>query len=150
VNAALGNVGSTLRVDQPIFLRAGNDRAFNNAMADMKAGSVGALVLVGTNPAYNRPGFAEAVAKATYSLSLCDRLDETASLTSAAAPVPHYLESWADYTPNTTDLAVAQPTIRPLFNSKAAVEVLGALTGEKQSAKDWVKNTVSGFGLFWL
>ena len=149
VNAALGNVGSTLRVDQPIYIRSGNDRAFNNVVADLKAGSVGALVIAGANPAYTRPGFAEAVSKAAYSLSLCDRLDETASLTSAAAPVPHYLESWADYAPNTTELAVAQPTIRPLFNSKSALEVLGGLTGEKQSAKDWVKATVAGYGLSW-
>ena len=149
LNAALGNLGNTLRVDQPIFIRSGNDRALANAMADMKAGSVGTLVLVGANPAYSRPGFADAMAKVDYSLSLTDRLDETASLCAAAAPVPHYLESWADFLPISTELAVSQPTIRPLFNSKPAIEVLGSLVGETKSAKDWVKATVSAKGLSW-
>ncbi len=149
VNAALGNLGTTLRVDQPIFIRSGNDRSLANTMADMKAGSVGTMVLVGANPAYVRPGFAEAMAKVDYSLSLTDRLDETASLCGAAAPVPHYLESWADFMPISTELAVSQPTIRPLFNSKPAIEVLGSLVGETKSAKDWVKATVAAKGLSW-
>ncbi|MEJ6499376.1 MAG: TAT-variant-translocated molybdopterin oxidoreductase [Cryomorphaceae bacterium] len=149
INSALGNIGSTLRPDLPVFICSGNDNVMANAMADMAEGSVGALVLVGVNPAYNRVGFAEALGKVAYSLSLCDRLDETASLTSAAAPIPHYLEAWADFTPTISELALAQPTIRPLFNSKSALEVLGALTGNTQSAKDWIKGTVAGFGLSW-
>ena len=149
LNAALNNVGSTVRVDQPIYIRSGNDRAFDNAMADMSANAVGVVVLVGANPGYSRPGFPEAMAKVEYSLSLCDRLDETAALCAAAAPVPHYLESWADYMPTASDLAIAQPTIRPLFNSKPAIEVLGSLIGEAQSSKDWVKSTVSAKGLSW-
>ena len=149
LNAALNNMGRTVRVDQPIFIRSGNDRALVNAMADMTADAVGAVVFVGSNPVYSRPGFADAMAKVEYSLSLCDRLDETAALCSAAAPVPHYLESWADFMPTASELAVAQPTIRPLFNSKPAIEVLASLVGDAQSSKDWVKSTVALNGLSW-
>ena len=149
INASLGNIGTTLRVDEPIFLRSGNDRALENTLADMHSGAVGAMVIVGANPAYNRPGFGDALSKVPYSLNLCDRMDETALLTSAAAPVPHFLEAWSDYTPNSNELSIGQPTIQPLFNSKPAIEVLGSLTGEAKSSKDWVKETVVGFGLSW-
>jgi molybdopterin-containing oxidoreductase family iron-sulfur binding subunit len=119
----------------------------SNLAADLKAGRVGALVVWGANPAYAAPGFADLIKKATFSLALTDRLDETASLCTYAAPVPHYLESWNDYTPVAGHYAVAQPTIAPLFDSKPAQEVLMSLLGDATSYKDVVRSAVAARGL---
>ncbi|CAI8320596.1 MAG: Menaquinone reductase, iron-sulfur cluster-binding subunit [Owenweeksia sp. TMED14] len=149
LNAALKNFGSTIRPDRPIYTQSGSDLAFDNAMADMNQGQVGVLVIAGPNPVYNRIGFDLALNNVEYSLSLTDRLDETATLTDAAAPVPHYLESWADFAPTNIDFSVSQPVIRPLFNSKPVIEVLSELVGIKKSSKDLVKESVISQGLNW-
>jgi|TARA_B110000858_G_scaffold132669_1_gene150931 molybdopterin-containing oxidoreductase family iron-sulfur binding subunit len=149
LNAALKNIGTTIRPDKPVYLRSGNDRAFENAISDMNAGSVGTLIIAGPNPVYNRVGFDSALKNVNYSLSLNDRFDETAGATTSAAPVPHYLESWADYVPTNLDFSVSQPVIRPLFNSKPTIEVLSELLGKNKSAKDLVKESVLAQGLNW-
>ena len=130
-------------------MRRGDDKAFDNLVKSLNQGQVGTLVVAGANPAYSRVGFGDAMTKAKFSLALCDRLDETASIADAAAPGPHYLEAWGDYMPVRGELSVAQPTIRPLFDSKPAVEVLGALVGMTESSQDMVKATLSSYGLSW-
>jgi len=146
--AAALNAGSDV-VSGSHNMRRGDDKAFANLVSALNQGQVGALVVAGTNPAYSRAGFSEAMAKADYSLALCDRLDETASLASAAGPVPHYLEAWGDYMAVSGELSVAQPTIRPLFDSKPAVEVLGALAGMTEDSQGMVKATLAEAGLSW-
>ena len=47
LNAALNNIGSTLRPDKPIYLKSGNDKSMDNAISDMKEGMVGALIIAG-------------------------------------------------------------------------------------------------------
>jgi molybdopterin-containing oxidoreductase family iron-sulfur binding subunit len=147
INAALSNIGTTVQAGKSVYVAQGNDRSLSNLAADLKAGRVGALVVWGANPAYAAPGFADLIKKATFSLALTDRLDETASLCTYAAPVPHYLESWNDYTPVAGHYAVAQPTIAPLFDSKPAQEVLMSLLGDATSYKDVVRSAVAARGL---
>lgn len=149
INAALGNMGTTVRPDRAVYILQGNDRSFANTVADMNAGRVGVLVAWGVNPVYSAPhsGFAQGVKKVDFSLALTDRWDETASVCSLAAPVPHYLESWNDFMPVAGTLTVSQPTITPLFDSKPAQEVLLALIGESTSYKEFLKGNISERGL---
>jgi len=149
LNAALKNLGSTLRPDKPIYLKSGNDKSMDNAISDMKEGMVGALIIAGANPAYNRTGFESALKNVTFSIGLSERLDETASITKYAAPSPNFLESWADFAPTNRDFTVSQPVIRPLFNSKPVIEILSELLGQKRSSKDLVKESVLSLGLNW-
>jgi molybdopterin-containing oxidoreductase family iron-sulfur binding subunit len=148
--AAAINSGSNAITMKPSYLRSGSDEKINNLMQAMKDGHVGSLIITGCNPVYSRPGFADAMSHVDHSLALCDRLDETASLCSVAAPVPHYLESWADYQPVSGELAMSQPTIQPLFDSKPAIEVLAHAAGISSSAKELSEATVvNTYGLGW-
>lgn len=149
LNALVGAFGTTLRTDKPVYLRRGNEARVANLIADLNAKRVGALVVAGTNPVYFRPDFAKAIKGAKFSLSLTDRMDETAVMCSAAAPLPHYLEAWADFRPVAGEYTVAQPTIKNLFNSKSLLEVLGGLSGDARSAKDQVAAVASSLGLNW-
>ena len=147
INAALGNMGTTVQAGKSVYIAQGNDRALANLSADLQAGRVGALVVWGANPAYAAPGFADRIKKAAFSLALTDRMDETATLCTYAAPVPHYLESWNDYTPVAGMYAVSQPTIAPLFDSKPAQEVFMNLLGDATSYKDVVRGAIAARGL---
>ncbi len=149
LNALTGAFGTTLRTDKPVYIRRGNEARVANLVADLNAKRVGALLVAGTNPVYFRPDFEKAIKGAKFSMSLTDRMDETALLCSAAAPMPHYLEAWADYRPVAGEYTVAQPTIKNLFNSKSVLEVLGGLSGDARSAKDQVAALATSFGLNW-
>jgi molybdopterin-containing oxidoreductase family iron-sulfur binding subunit len=149
LNALTGAFGTTLRTDKPVYIRRGNEARVANLVADLNAKRVGALLVAGTNPVYFRPDFEKAIKGAKFSMSLTDRMDETAVLCSAAAPMPHYLEAWADYRPVAGEYTVAQPTIKNLFNSKSVLEVLGGLSGDARSAKDQVAALATSFGLNW-
>lgn len=149
LNALAGAFGTTLRTDKPVYLRRGNEARVLNLVNDLKAKRVGALVVAGTNPVYFRPEFSEALAGAKFSMALADRMDETAALCTAAAPAPHYLESWADFRPVAGTYALAQPTIKNLFDSKSVLEVLGSLSGDARTAKEQVAATAASFGLNW-
>ncbi|MFZ9189798.1 MAG: TAT-variant-translocated molybdopterin oxidoreductase [Schleiferiaceae bacterium] len=149
LNALVGAYGTTVRTDKPVYIRRGNEARVANLLADLNAKRVGALLVAGTNPVYFRPDFEKAIKNAKFSMSLTDRMDETAVLCSAAAPLPHYLEAWADFRPVAGEYTVAQPTIKNLFNSKSVLEVLGALSGDARSAKDQVAAVATSFGLNW-
>ena len=149
LNALTGAFGTTLRTDKPVYIRRGNEARVANLVADLNAKRVGALLVAGTNPVYFRPDFEKAIKGAKFSMSLTDRMDETAVLCSAAVPMPHYLEAWADYRPVAGEYTVAQPTIKNLFNSKSVLEVLGGLSGDARSAKDQVAALATSYGLNW-
>ena len=69
--------------------------------------------------------------------------DETASLTTIAAAVPHYLESWGDVSITKGTYGITQPTIRPLFNTKQFQDVLLSLNGIAGTFYDYLKANAS-------
>jgi molybdopterin-containing oxidoreductase family iron-sulfur binding subunit len=82
----------------------------------MKAGSVHTLIMSGVNPVYtlaDSSTFVEGLKKVKTSVSFSLKEDETALVSTIAAAVPHYLESWNDEYYKGT-YGITQPTIRPL------------------------------------
>ncbi len=65
-------------------------------------------------------------------VSFADRLDETAALADVVAPDHHFLESWGDAEPVTGCFGLRQPTIAPLFDTRAAQESLLRWMGEER------------------
>src|SRR5205823_10971750 len=56
INAALGNFGTTIRTIEPVAEKpAPQRRGFADLVADMQAGKVDTLVMLGTNPVYAAP-----------------------------------------------------------------------------------------------
>ncbi|MFD1062342.1 TAT-variant-translocated molybdopterin oxidoreductase [Winogradskyella litorisediminis] len=126
-----------------VKIRQGNDKAVMQLVADMKAGKVGALVMVGVNPMYTLPNaadFAEGLKK-TKSISFSMKQDETSSNCDYIAAVPHSLESWGDLEIKTGHFALMQPTIRPLFDTKQFQEALLMWTDNTTSYSDYIKTT---------
>ncbi len=115
----------------------------------MLAGKVDVLIVAGVNPVYNAPAFArasagqapqtfaEAMAKVPYIVSLNDRLDETSLLADVLAPASHPFECWGDAALPKGLVAVQQPVIQPLFDTRGLLDLVvswGAAVGDPAAA----------------
>src|SRR5687767_10228259 len=88
----------------------------------MDTGQVGALMIYGANPYYeyyDKERFKTAIGKVKLSISFAEKLDETSSLCNYLVPTHHYLESWGDAEPKSGYISFIQPTIHPLFKTRA-------------------------------
>ena len=98
----------------------------------MNAGTVGAVIMAGVNPAYTLPNasaFVEGLKQTELSVAFTMKNDETASVSQYVAAAPHYLESWGDLETKKGHYGLMQPTIRPLFDTKQFQDVLLELLG---------------------
>ncbi|MGN8057924.1 TAT-variant-translocated molybdopterin oxidoreductase [Pedobacter sp. 22163] len=158
INAAIGSYGTTIDLDNPCYLYAGNDAEFNGLVAEMNRGEVGAVLFLNSNPVYdaaNAKAFTDALAKVPAKISFSDRADETASACDAIAINHNYLESWGDANAYEGYYSIVQPTINPVFNSRQAEESL--LTWADAPVKDyyqfvrsnWEAKMLPAVGLKW-
>jgi len=127
-------------------IRKGSSQKVAQLVNDMKAGSVHTLIMSGVNPVYSLPNskdFVEGLKKVSLSASFSLKEDETASITTIAAAVPHYLESWGDVSITKGTYGLTQPTIRPLFNTKQIQDVLMSLNGVVGTFYDYLKTNIA-------
>ncbi len=133
MNQALGNIGQTLQFVEPVAIQPVNHLAsLKELTADMEAGKVNALVILGGNPVYDTPAdlrFAELLDKVETRLHAGLYNDETARLCHWHVPLAHQLETWGDTRAHDGTLTIQQPLIAPLYNGRSASEVLAAFTG---------------------
>jgi MoCo/4Fe-4S cofactor protein with predicted Tat translocation signal len=134
INAKLGNAGRTVLYTEP------NEEAapaaadgIESLVADMKAGKVEALVILGGNPAYDAPAdldFAGSLAKVAFTAHLSTHQDETSVACSWHVPAAHYLESWGDLRTWDGTVTIQQPLIEPLYAGHSALEVAALFSGD--------------------
>src|SRR5688572_23980021 len=127
INDILGSYGSTINTALNVNYKQGNDEAMATFISDAEAGQVGAVIFYNCNPVYDHPAgdkLAAAIKKVSLSISTNYKEDETASLVNYEAPDHHFLESWNDAEPKANSFSLAQPTITPIFKSRAAQESL--------------------------
>jgi molybdopterin-containing oxidoreductase family iron-sulfur binding subunit len=141
INAKLNS--DAFNPNQTRQIRKGSNQAVNELVADLNAGKIHTLIMSGVNPVYTLAegkAFAAGLKKAKLSVSIAMKEDETASLTTIAAPAPHYLESWGDVQFIKGTFALTQPTIRPLFNSRQFQDNLLVWNGSQQIYFDYLKD----------
>jgi molybdopterin-containing oxidoreductase family iron-sulfur binding subunit len=137
LNHVLDNVGRTLELSPSSSQRQGDEGEVAALIAAMRRGEIDMLILYGVNPAYDHPdgdAFLAALAHVPLSVSFADRVDETAAHVHAVCPDHHYLEAWGDAEPVTGFVSLAQPTIAPLFDTRAAQDSLLTWLGGES---DW-------------
>lgn len=141
INSMLGNYGSTLDLVKHSNHKQGNDQATADLLADMKAGKVDALLIMGSNPAYTLgEEFKIALAKVKTSVSFSNHLDETAALCTHHCPDHHYLESWNDLSPRLGHFALVQPVISPLYDTRQAQQSLLTWAGVDGDYHNFIKD----------
>lgn len=126
LNHIIGAYTSIININNPINLFQSEDGKMMDLMKNITAGKApDAIIFYGVNPVYSSPNgaaLAEAIGKVGLTISLSQFADETAVNCKYIVPDHHALEAWNDYAPKANEYAIAQPTIRPLFDSAPAQE----------------------------
>jgi molybdopterin-containing oxidoreductase family iron-sulfur binding subunit len=121
INEAIGANGTSINWAITSNYKNGIDAEMVKLIEDMNAGLVGAVLINGVNPAYSyndSQKFKAALAK-TVSVSFNGTMDETTELCKYIIPSHHWLESWGDAELKTGYYSLIQPTINPLFKTRA-------------------------------
>ncbi len=122
--------------------KQGIDADMQQLVSDLNAGTVNALIVYGANPAYDyfdAEKFKAGVKKAAVTISFNDRYDETTELCKYIMPDHHYLESWGDAEPKSGYYGFIQPTIAPLFKTRAFQDAMLTWAGNTTAWVDYLK-----------
>ncbi len=125
INNFLGS--KVIDVAQPKLIRMGSNSEVIKLLSDIKSGKVKGLITAGINPGFTLPNsqeYLDAVEKLELSVAFTTKVDETATAAQFVGATPHYLESWGDYEFKKGHFALAQPTIKPLFDTRQFQDVL--------------------------
>jgi molybdopterin-containing oxidoreductase family iron-sulfur binding subunit len=150
INDALGNLGRTAIVTEPVVAHAQDQLASITELArDLAAGAVDVLLVLGGNPVLTAPAdldFAAGLAKAKLSIHHGLYADETAERCQWHVPAAHALESWGDARAFDGTITIVQPEIAPLYQGKSAHEILAALDGTPDvSGLELVRTTARSY-----
>ena len=133
LNTVLDNDGKT------VTFSGGKAKAgMGELLAAIHSGAVSTLIIHGCNPAYSLPPsakFAEALSKTSMVIYSGDRGDETARFADIVATDHHAMENWGDIQAGTS-VSIQQPTIRPLYDTRAFQDSLlkwGQATGKSKA-----------------
>lgn len=116
LNAALGNDGVTVG-----RVRGENANDLAALIGDLDKGTVKTLIIHGVNPGYAAvySGAVDAIKKASAVIYTGDRNDETGLFSDYLVPDHHSLENWGDMEAVPGVYTIQQPTIRPLYETRA-------------------------------
>jgi len=139
LNQTLGNVGKTVFYGDPVDANPINQtESLKDLVADIGAGKVDFLVILGGNPAYDAPAdldFANILKNGKVPLRAHLGLyqNETAELCQWHINQAHELEAWGDARAYDGTVSVTQPLIAPLYQGKSAVEFVALLSGQSDA-----------------
>ncbi|MDX2150953.1 MAG: TAT-variant-translocated molybdopterin oxidoreductase [Bryobacteraceae bacterium] len=144
INQQLGNLGQTVTYTKVADGWRPQLEQLKELAADLAAGRVKTLVILGGNPVYTAPtdlALADKFKQVPVSILLSEQDNETAAVVKWALPETHYLETWGDALAADGTPTVQQPMIEPLYEGKSKSELLALLTGYKDKRPyDIVRN----------
>ena len=143
INEAVGANGTTVNWGTLFHSYQGLDEEMETLVGNMENAKVGALLIHGVNPVYeyyNGSRFAKAMKNCALTVSMSERMDETADLCNYAVPSHHFLESWGDAEPKSGHVCMMQPTIHPLFSTRQFQDSLLKWSGSASGYDSFFKN----------
>jgi len=132
LNQSQGNVGVTIKPSEGYlgFDRMASPAELRVLAQRMNSGGVSLLMVRGANPAFTLPksiAFAAAMTKVPFKVSFSSYPDETSELADLILPDHHSLEQWGDAEPVRGTISLQQPTMDPVFDTRATSDVLIAV-----------------------
>jgi MoCo/4Fe-4S cofactor protein with predicted Tat translocation signal len=145
MNAALGAVGQTVVYTEPLVANAEmlQIEQYRQLIADIDAGLVKMLVIMGGNPVYTSPAdlklsYDRVEGKVPLRIHLGSHYDETAEICHWHIPEKHFLEMWSDARAYDGTVTTIQPLIDPLYApAKSAHEIVQLFFRENFDQKDY-------------
>jgi Fe-S-cluster-containing dehydrogenase component len=157
LNSSLGAVGKTVIYTETVNPMPSEQVAeMKSLVADMNAGKVQWLVILGVNPIYSAPSdlhFQDAFAKIPVTVALGSHVDETGAIANWHINKAHYLESWSDARAYDGTISIIQPMIDPMYGGKSTFDVFQTLLENSQisaydvvlaNAKTYIKGDFAG------
>ena len=130
-------------INNPRLIRQGNNTELNEFISELNSGEISGVITSGVNPLYSLPN-SESVKQSfenlEFSLVFSEKEDETAKSAMYVAASNNYLESWGDYEFKKGNFFLAQPTIRPLFDTIQFQDFLLKLLGSNLSFYERIKS----------
>jgi len=161
MNGVLGNVGKTVIYTDTVDANpVDQTNSLRDLVAEMRAGKVDLLLILGGNPVYDAPvdlGFADALKNTNVPLRVHLGLhnNETAELCHWHINEAHYLEAWGDTRSYDGTVTIVQPLIQPLYSGRSALEVAAFFSGQPNVTGYelvrgyWHKQHSGDFDSFW-
>jgi len=138
LNATFGTIGKTVIYTETVNPIPSEQVADLKALvADMNAGKVSWLVMLGVNPFYSAPAdlnFKDAFDRVSTTAHLGMYRDETGVLSTYHINQAHFLESWSDARAYDGTISIIQPMIAPLYDGKTAHDVFQSLLDNPQAS----------------
>lgn len=123
LNAVLGNDGETIDYSQaPYASHTASSSSMEKLIAKMNSGLVKTLIIHDSNPAYTYGDQAKlraALTKVSTVIYTGDRNDETGMISHWVLPDDHSMEKWNEFESLKNVYSIAQPTISPLYKTRA-------------------------------
>ena len=144
INYAIGSYGNTVDLASSYGANESSDAEMVELVQQMNAGEIAALIISGVNPAYDyfdNQAFANGLKKVALKVSLNSSLDETSALADYVCPQSHFLEAWDDAEPVRGTFSINQPTIAPLFQTRAYQESLMRWSGDLRTFYDVLRQS---------
>jgi len=143
INGQLGNIGHTVEFVEPFS--PGTEKLqldqLRELLADIDAGKVKMLVILGGNPGYSTPAdlrinFDRVNSKVPLRIYVGSHDNETAEICHWLIPEKHYLEAWSDGRAYDGTVSLTQPLIAPLYDSHNVSEVVQLFFRENYDKRD--------------
>jgi len=153
MNQALGAVGNTVIYTDTVEAKPTMQvAAMQELVADMTAGKVDLLIILGGNPVYEAPAdfeFAKAMDKVLLRVQYGLYKDETYDHVHWHVNGTHYLEQWGDSRAFDGTVSLTQPLVAPLYDGKSPYEFIFSLVGSSEVAgytivRDYWQGTMTG------
>lgn len=149
INVALNNVGQTVDyLEVPHLGDIDQHAAMAEALTNMKAGKIDAVIIIGGNPVFTAPSgwdLENALSSVEEVIHLSTYNDETSKKASWHLSRAHFLEAWGDGYSFGGARSVIQPQIQPLHDSMSDIELLNLITNQSYTTGyDLVRNTFRG------
>ncbi len=165
INQSAGAVGRAVRAEQGVAssARLATFADIRGVAERLAAGGVSVFFVRGANPAYSTPkslGFATALrnARNTFKVSFSSYPDETSELCDLILPDHHPLEAWGDAEAAPGTIALQQPTMEPVFDTRQTADALisiaradAAQAGRypQKSYREWLMSRFPGGMAAW-
>ncbi len=115
---------------EPFDPQANHPQGLSEMADAMRRGAYDTLIVIDANPIYAAPPdlrFGEAMAKVPFTVFAGSFANETGARATWCVPLSHPLEGWHDWRAPDGTASIAQPLVRPFYDSRTASEIVDML-----------------------
>lgn len=142
INSLLGNYGRTIDIDNPSFVRQGNDDSFKELLSRMEIGDIKGMLILDCDPCADSSDpdkFSHLLKGVETSILLSSKQTATSEIAKYNCPAHHFLESWNDHKAVSNIFSLSQAVISPIFTTRQMQECLLKWIGKEEDFYSYLR-----------